>query len=213
MLNILKIYSNRYHKENVSSEVHIEVKRYKKHHIKWLLVLYDLLVYLVAAILLLVLYEGDDKLSIIGMIQQAVLSVSIIFLIRLLGNVYGQIWRYGGKLNIQVEIASITNIRAMERVFEMYHPQIVINAAAHKHVPLMEHNCIEVIENNDFMLYMCSKKPLYYLRNRSNRFATEYPYTKAKFEFYGMLSGCCFMIDSKIFKRIGYFDENVFLYF
>lgn len=72
------------------------MKRYKKHHIKWLLVLYDLLVYLVAAILLLVLYEGDDKLSIIGMIQQAVLSVSIIFLIRLLGNVYGQIWRYGG---------------------------------------------------------------------------------------------------------------------
>lgn len=64
----------------------------------------------------------------------------------------------------------------------------------------------------DFMLYMCSKKPLYYLRNRSNRFATEYPYTKDKFEFYGMLSGCCFMIDSKIFKRIGYFDENVFLY-
>lgn len=55
-----------------------------------------MLVYLVAAILLLVLYEGDDKLSIIGMIQQAVLSVSIIFLIRLLGNVYGQIWRYGG---------------------------------------------------------------------------------------------------------------------
>lgn len=54
---------------------------------------------------------------------------------------------YSGKLNLQVEIASITNRKAMERVFETYHPQIVINAAAHKHVPLMEHNCIEAIEN------------------------------------------------------------------
>ena len=57
---------------------------------------------------------------------------------------------YGDNLNLQVEIASITNRKAMERVFETYHPQIVINAAAHKHVPLMEHNCIEAIENNIF---------------------------------------------------------------
>ena len=35
----------------------------------------------------------------------------------------------------------------MERVFQKYHPQIVINAAAHKHVPLMENNCIEAIEH------------------------------------------------------------------
>ena len=53
-------------------------------------------------------------------------------------------------MNLQVEIASITNRKAMARVFEHYHPQIVINAAAHKHVPLMEHNCIEAIENNVF---------------------------------------------------------------
>lgn len=57
---------------------------------------------------------------------------------------------YGDNLKLQVEIASITNRKAMERVFETYHPQIVINAAAHKHVPLMEHNCIEAIENNIF---------------------------------------------------------------
>lgn len=57
---------------------------------------------------------------------------------------------YKGKLDLQVEIASITNRKAMARVFEEYHPQIVINAAAHKHVPLMEHNCIEAIENNVF---------------------------------------------------------------
>ena len=68
---------------------------------------------------------------------------------------------YKDKLDLQVEIASITNRRAMERVFEQYHPQIVINAAAHKHVPLMEHNCIEAIENNVFgtrvIVEMCEK--------------------------------------------------------
>ncbi len=57
---------------------------------------------------------------------------------------------YKGKQNIAIEICSITNRRAMSRVFEKYHPEIVINAAAHKHVPLMENNCIEAVENNVF---------------------------------------------------------------
>ncbi len=57
---------------------------------------------------------------------------------------------YGSKLNFVVEIASITNEKAMHRVFKTYKPQIVINAAAHKHVPLMEHNCVEAVENNVF---------------------------------------------------------------
>ncbi len=57
---------------------------------------------------------------------------------------------YGTALDIKVEIASITNRRSMKRVFEAHHPEIVINAAAHKHVPLMETNCIEAIENNVF---------------------------------------------------------------
>ncbi len=57
---------------------------------------------------------------------------------------------YKGKLDLQVEIASICNKSALARVFEAHKPEIVINAAAHKHVPLMEHNCIEAIENNVF---------------------------------------------------------------
>ncbi len=57
---------------------------------------------------------------------------------------------YGNKLDLRVEIASITNKAAMAVVFEQYKPQIVINAAAHKHVPLMEHNCVEAIYNNVF---------------------------------------------------------------
>lgn len=57
---------------------------------------------------------------------------------------------YGNRLDLQIEICSITHKKALKRVFDKYHPQIIINAAAHKHVPLMEHNCIEAIYNNVF---------------------------------------------------------------
>jgi FlaA1/EpsC-like NDP-sugar epimerase len=57
---------------------------------------------------------------------------------------------YAGELDIQIEIVSITNKPAMAKIFQTYHPQIVINAAAHKHVPLMEHNCVEAVRNNVF---------------------------------------------------------------
>ena len=57
---------------------------------------------------------------------------------------------YGSKLDLSVESGSITNKKGMARVFETYRPDIVINAAAHKHVPLMEHNCAEAVENNVF---------------------------------------------------------------
>ena len=57
---------------------------------------------------------------------------------------------YKKDLDVCVEILSVCNRPALERVFDMYRPQIVIHAAAHKHVPLMEHNCCEAIENNVF---------------------------------------------------------------
>lgn len=68
---------------------------------------------------------------------------------------------YGGALNLQIEICSITHKKALEKVFEKHHPQIIINAAAHKHVPLMEHNCVEAIYNNVFgtrnLVELCEK--------------------------------------------------------
>lgn len=57
---------------------------------------------------------------------------------------------HGSGLDLRIEILSITNKKGLKRVFETYRPQIVLNAAAHKHVPLMEHNCIEAVENNVF---------------------------------------------------------------
>ena len=68
---------------------------------------------------------------------------------------------YGDKLDLQIEICSITHRQSLERVFETYRPQIVINAAAHKHVPLMEKNCIEAVYNNVFgtwnLVNLCEK--------------------------------------------------------
>ena len=57
---------------------------------------------------------------------------------------------YGNRLNLQVEICSITNKSALEKVFKAYKPNIVVMAAAHKHVPLMEHNIVEAVDNNVF---------------------------------------------------------------
>ena len=68
---------------------------------------------------------------------------------------------YGNSLDVKVEIVSITNKVGLEVVFDTYRPQIVINAAAHKHVPLMEHNCFEAVINNVFgtenVVQLCEK--------------------------------------------------------
>lgn len=68
---------------------------------------------------------------------------------------------YGNNINLQIEICSITHKKVLEKVFKQYHPQIIINAAAHKHVPLMEHNCVEAIYNNVFgtknLIELCEK--------------------------------------------------------
>ena len=57
---------------------------------------------------------------------------------------------YGGALNLKVEILSVCNRAALDRIFSIYRPQVILHAAAHKHVPLMEHNCCEAVENNVF---------------------------------------------------------------
>ena len=45
-------------------------------------------------------------------------------------------------------IANITNQSRMEDIFERYRPQYVFHAAAYKHVPMMEDNVSEAIQNN-----------------------------------------------------------------
>lgn len=60
---------------------------------------------------------------------------------------------YGPKLDLRVEIATIRDKRRIYQIFELYHPDVVFHAAAHKHVPLMEECPDEAIKNNIFGTY------------------------------------------------------------
>ena len=58
--------------------------------------------------------------------------------------------RYGDALNLRIEIASVCDAEQIEKIFREHTPDIVLHAAAHKHVPLMERNVIEAVKNNVF---------------------------------------------------------------
>lgn len=45
-------------------------------------------------------------------------------------------------------VTSITNATRMERIFSEHHPDYVFHAAAYKHVPMMEDNPAEAVQNN-----------------------------------------------------------------
>ncbi len=53
-------------------------------------------------------------------------------------------------LNLTVLIGSVRDKRKVDLLFTEYRPQIVFNAAAHKHVPLMENSPNEAVKNNVF---------------------------------------------------------------
>lgn len=50
--------------------------------------------------------------------------------------------------NVIPVMQTVRNFGFIENTFEKYKPQIVIHAAAYKHVPLVEHNILEGISNN-----------------------------------------------------------------
>jgi FlaA1/EpsC-like NDP-sugar epimerase len=52
------------------------------------------------------------------------------------------------RVSLETIICDITDKLRVEEIFEQYKPQVVIHAAAHKHVPLMELNPSEAIKNN-----------------------------------------------------------------
>jgi len=69
--------------------------------------------------------------------------------------------RYGKDLNLRVEIASVCDREKMEKIIADHTPDVVLHAAAHKHVPLMERNVCEAVSNNVFgtlnVVELCEK--------------------------------------------------------
>ena len=54
---------------------------------------------------------------------------------------------YAG-IECETVVANIANREAMERLFAQYRPEYVFHAAAYKHVPMMEDNPSEAVQNN-----------------------------------------------------------------
>ena len=68
----------------------------------------------------------------------------------------------------------------------------------------------------DLQGFLFAKKPLHWFIKyvpffRNNRMI-HWGQENSIFSFFGMVSGCCFMIKSDIFNKIGLFDENIFLF-
>jgi len=82
---------------------------------------------------------GHFKPRMLLLIEQA--ENELFFIERELGDTFGQI-------DIKAHICDITDEQRVDVLFDMYHPDVVIHAAAHKHVPLMEINPGEAIKNN-----------------------------------------------------------------
>ena len=58
--------------------------------------------------------------------------------------------KYGSSLPLSIVIASIRDATRIKLIFAEHRPEIVLHAAAHKHVPLMEENPAEALKNNVF---------------------------------------------------------------
>ena len=68
--------------------------------------------------------------------------------------------KYGADLDLSVHIANVCDGERMEQLFKRERPHIVIHAAAHKHVPLMEEVPDEAVRNNIFGTFSCAQAAL-----------------------------------------------------
>ncbi len=75
--------------------------------------------------------------------------------------------------DIEVIIASVRDRARLDEIFDIYRPDIVFHAAAHKHVPLMEFSPAEAIKNNVFGTYNTAKTAAKYNTKRFVMISTD----------------------------------------
>ena len=68
----------------------------KKRVARWQLIVYDLIIFAFTELLLLVFYQGQERLPLNSILIHAAIGCVSIFATRILGGIYRQIWRYGG---------------------------------------------------------------------------------------------------------------------
>ena len=68
----------------------------KKTSARWQLAVYDAVVLFVVDLLLLAFYRSNEELSLNGVLLHASIGFVCIFAARFVGQIYRQIWRYGG---------------------------------------------------------------------------------------------------------------------
>ena len=68
----------------------------KKRVARWQLIVYDLIIFAFTDLLLLVFYQGQERLPLNSILIHMAIGCVSIFATRILGGIYRQIWRYGG---------------------------------------------------------------------------------------------------------------------
>jgi FlaA1/EpsC-like NDP-sugar epimerase len=68
-------------------------------------------------------------------------------------NIENEIRQMSPACEIAPVIADIGDPHRLNQIFSQHRPQVVFHAAAHKHVPLMEGNCVEALKNNTLGTY------------------------------------------------------------
>jgi FlaA1/EpsC-like NDP-sugar epimerase len=62
--------------------------------------------------------------------------------------IHGDLQEKGTSSTLVPLVGDIRDRRRLQQIFRAYRPQIVLHAAAYKHVPVMESNCCEAVLNN-----------------------------------------------------------------
>jgi FlaA1/EpsC-like NDP-sugar epimerase len=63
-------------------------------------------------------------------------------------NIDRELQAVAGPTSILPRIADVTDEARMRQLFQTHRPEVLVHAAAHKHVPMMEHNPSEALKNN-----------------------------------------------------------------